>query len=123
MRKLNTIIYGAFGVIALVYGLGALIRPEAIHPEALQSFHISHLLREQGAAGVFIGLMFFWCVFNYDRRMAVHYFLTIFALLVAGIHWFDFFTGHLPWMSPLYNSMPFLILLLMALLNRVMSRI
>ena len=123
VRKLNTIIYGVFGVLALTYGLGSLISPAAIAPEANESFVVGHLLREQGAAGVFIGLMFFWCIFNDDRRTAVHYFFTLFAFLVAAIHWFDFFTGHLSWKSPLYNSVPFLILLLMALVNRVAAKI
>lgn len=122
MRKLNTIIYAAFGALAMVYGVGALIRPHAIVPEASQ-FPISHLVREQGASGVFIGLMFMWCISNEDRRTAVHYFLTLFALLLAVIHWLDFFNGHLSWKSPLYNSVPFLILLLMALVNRVAARI
>jgi hypothetical protein len=123
VRKLNTIIYGLFGALALVYGLGALIRPQAITPEASESFVVGHLLREQGAAGVFIGLMFVWCIFNEERRAAVHYFLTLFAFLVAAIHWFDFINGHLSWKSPLYNSVPFLILLLMALVNRVAAKI
>ena len=122
MRKLNTIIYGVFGVLAMVYGFGALIRPQAIVPEAGQ-FPISHLVREQGASGVFIGLMFFWCIFNEDRRTVVHYFLTLFAFMLAAIHWLDFFNGHLSWRSPLYNSVPFLILLLMALVNRVAAKI
>lgn len=123
MRKLNSIIYGVFGALALVYGIGALIRPQAIAPEAAQSFEVGHLLREQGAAGVFIGLMFVWCIFNEERRTAVHYFFTLFAFLVAAIHWFDFFNGHLSWKSPLYNTAPFLILLLMAVVNRVAARI
>ena len=123
VRKLNAVIYGVFGALALVYGLGALIRPQAIAPEANQSFEVGHLLREQGAAGVFIGLMFVWCIFNEEKRTAVHYFLTLFALLVAAIHWFDFFSGHLSWKSPLYNSVPFLILLLMALVNRIAAKI
>jgi hypothetical protein len=123
VRKLNTVIYGLFGALALAYGFGALIRPQAIAPEVNQSFEVGHLLREQGAAGVFIGLMFVWCIFNEDRRTAVHYFLTLFAFLVAAIHWFDFFNGHLSWKSPLYNSVPFLILLLMALVNRVAAKI
>ena len=110
-------------MLAMAYGLGGLIRPDALAPDASQSFVIGHLLREQGAAGVFIGLMFFWCIFNEDRRTAVHYFLTLFAFLVAAIHWFDFFGGHLSWKSPLYNSIPFLILLLMALINRIVARI
>ena len=123
MKKLNTIIYGVFGTLAMAYGLGALIRPAALAPELDQSFAVNHLLREQGAAGVFIGLMFFWCIFNEGRRAAVHYFLTVFAFLVAAIHWWEFFNGHLPWKSPVYNSVPFLILLLMALVNRVAARI
>ena len=122
MRKLNTIIYGVFGVLAMVYGLGALIRPQAIVPEAGQ-FPFSHLVREQGASGVFLGLMSVWCIFNEDRRTAVHYFLTLFAFLLAAIHWLDFFNAHLSWRSPLYNSVPFVILLLMALVNRVAARI
>ena len=122
MRKLNTIIYAAFGALAIVYGVGAVIRPQAIVPEASQ-FPISHLVREQGASGVFIGLMFMWCISNEDRRTGVHYFLTLFALLLAAIHWVDFFNGHLSWKSPLYNSVPFLILLLMALVNRVAAKI
>lgn len=123
MRKLNSIIYGVFGALALVYGIGALIRPQAIAPDAAQSFEVGHLLREQGAAGVFIGLMFVWCIFNEQKRTAVHYFLTLFAFLVAAIHWVDFFNGHLSWKSPLYNSAPFLILLLMAVVNRVAAKI
>lgn len=123
MRKLNSIIYGVFGALALVYGLGALIRPQAIAPEAAESFPIAHLLREQGAAGVFIGLMFVWCIFNEEKRTAVHYFFTLFAFLVAAIHWLDFFKGHLSWKSPLYNTVPFLILLLMAVVNRVAAKI
>ena len=55
--------------------------------------------------------------------MPVHYFLTLFAFLIAAIHWFDFFGGHLSWKSPLYNTAPFLILLLMAILNRVAAKI
>jgi hypothetical protein len=122
VRKLNTIIYGVFGILAMVYGFGALIRPQAIVPEAGQ-FPISHLVREQGALGVFLGLMSVWCIFNEDRRTAVHYFITLFAFLLATIHWLDFFNGHLSWKSPLYNSVPFLILLLMALVNRVAAKI
>jgi len=123
MRKLNTIIYGVFGVLALTYGLGALISPSAITPEAGESFVVGHLLREQGAAGVFIGLMFIWCIFNDDRKTAVHYFFMLFAFLVAAIHWWDYLHGHLSLRSPLYNSVPFLILLLMAVLNRVAAKV
>jgi hypothetical protein len=115
VRRLNLIIYGVFGSIAIVYGIAHLLFPGSLVPEAARSFSFSHNLREQAAAGIFIGLMSWWCIFNYDRRQLVHLFLMVFALLLAAIHWFDFFTGNLPWISPLYNSVPFLVLLFMAL--------
>ena len=62
--------------------------------------------------------MSLWCIFNYERRTSVHYFLIVFAFLIAAIHWFDYFDGHLPWMSPLYNSVPFIMLTTMAILSR-----
>jgi hypothetical protein len=62
--------------------------------------------------------MFLWCIINYERRMAVHLFLVVFAFLIAAIHWFDYFGGDLPWLSPLYNTVPFLVLSMMALTGR-----
>ena len=34
-----------------------------------------------------------WCIFNYEQRRIVHYFLTLFTLLLAAIHWFDYLGG------------------------------
>jgi len=42
----------------------------------------------------------------------------IFAFLLAAIHWFDYFAGNLGWLSPLYNSVPFVVLSIMAVLSR-----
>src|SRR2546421_6121144 len=118
MRKVNIVIYVVFGAVALIYGVAAVLSPATITAEAGRSFPLSHVLREQGAAGVFIGLMALWCIFNYERRRAVHYFLMVFAFLLAVIHWVDFFNGNLPWLSPVYNSIPFTALLVMAVLSR-----
>ncbi len=118
MATVNKILYGIFGVAALLYGIVTLVAPAALMSEAARSFPLTHIMREQGAAGVFIGLMFFWCIPNYERRRGVHYLLMVFAFLLAAIHWFDFFAGHLRWLSPLYNSVPFAVLLLMAALSR-----
>ena len=96
-----------------------LISPPSLLREAAQSFHLAHAMRENGAAGIFIGLMAFWCAFNYERRRSVHYCLVVFAFLLAAIHWVDYFAGHLPWISPVYNSVPFTVLLVMAVLDRV----
>jgi hypothetical protein len=123
MRKVNQIIYGAFGALTIAYGLAALLSPATLSSEAARSFHSAHLLREQGAAGLFIGLMFLWCIFNYECRSTVHYFLMLFAFMLAAIHWFDYFGGHLPWISPVYNSVPFAVLLVMAILSRRVSSV
>ena len=45
----------------------------------------------------------------------MHYFLIVFAFLLAAIHWFDYLSGHLNWMSPLYNTVPLIVLVLMAI--------
>jgi hypothetical protein len=118
MRKVNSIIYGAFGTGAVVYGTAALLFPAWLESNAVGSWRFAHILREQGAAAIFVGLMAFWCIFNYERRRSVHYFLMVFAFLLAAIHWFDYLAGHLPWMSPLYNTVPFVVLLIMAVLSR-----
>ena len=116
--KINSLVYGLFGTIAIGYGTTVLLAPAMVVSDAGQSFHLAHNLREQGAAGIFIGLMSFWCIFNYERRRSVHYCLMVFAFLLAAIHWLDYLAGHLPWMSPLYNSVPFLVLLVIAVLSR-----
>lgn len=79
MKTAKRIIYGLFGTVALLYGVITLISPGLLEREAGESFRFAHLMREQGAAGVFIGLMAFWCALNYERRRSVHYFLMVFA--------------------------------------------
>jgi len=71
MRKVNSIIYGAFGTGAIVYGATALLFPAVLESNAAQSFRFAHILREQGAAAIFIGLMALWCIVNYERRAGV----------------------------------------------------
>ena len=117
MKKFNSIIYGLFGAGAIVYGVAALLFPAVLESNVAQSFRFAHILREQGAAAIFIGLMAFWCILNYERRRGVHYCLMVFAFLLAVIHWCDYFAGHLPWMSPVYNSVPIVILSAMAVFS------
>lgn len=118
MKTANRIIYGLFGAVALLYSVATLVSPGVLESEAAQSVRVTHLMREQGAAGVFIGLMAFWCAVNYERRQSVHYLLMVFALLLAAIHWVDYFSGNIGWLSPVYNSVPFAVLLIMAVVSR-----
>ena len=122
MKKVSSIIYGLLGAIAIVYGIVNLLFPTFMVPESARSFLLSHILREQAAMALFIGCMFLWCIFNYERRAAVHYFLIVFAFLLAAIHWVDYLSGHLNWMAPLYNTVPVIVLVLMALRMKSVPR-
>ncbi|MEA2206794.1 MAG: hypothetical protein QOE77_3570 [Blastocatellia bacterium] len=117
-RKVGSIVYGLFGTVAIIFGSALLLVPTSLLSEAAQSVHLTHILREQGAAIVFIGLMAFWCLFNYERSRTVHYLLMVFLFLDAGIHWFDYFGGRLPLASPLYNTLPFVVFAAIAAFNR-----
>jgi hypothetical protein len=122
MRTVNRVIYVIFGGLALIYGVAGVISPQTVAGKEATTFFAGHLVREQAAAGVFIGLMALWCAFNYEQRVVVHYFLMVFAALLAGIHWFDYLAGHIGWLSPIYNSVPFLTLLIMEILRRAGRR-
>ena len=113
--KAAKLVYVVFGTIAIVFGLANLLAPSVLHSELAQLFPLMHNLREQGAAFVFLGLMSLWCSFNYEQSKLVHYFLTIFNLLIAGIHWFDFLKGDLPLVSPLFNSIAFVVFVTLAI--------
>ena len=99
-------------------GVTVLVFPGVLISELERTGPVIHVLREEGAAGVFIGLMSIWCIFNYEKRTAVHYFLIVYTFLMAAIHWFDYLTGHRPLMSPLLNSVPLIVLVLMVLCSR-----
>ena len=118
MRRVNSIIYGLLGGGALLIGIAGLLFPAVVVPEAAHDSQVSHLVREEAAAAVFIGCMFLWCIFNYERRNVVHYFLIVFTFLMAAIHWFDYLQGHKNWVSPIINSVPVIVLTTMALLSR-----
>jgi hypothetical protein len=115
MKKLSLVLYGIYGSVALLAGISLLLFPATLEPEASGRF--LHFLREQGAATVFVGLMSLWLLFNYDQRRTVHLLLTLFAFLIAGIHWFDYFGGRKPLASALLNSVGFAVLLALAVFS------
>ena len=118
MRTVFKSIYAVFGAGAIAFGVMIFISPATLGAEVKSSFELYHVLREEAAAGIFIGLMFLWCIFNYERRAWVHYCLMVFAFLMAVIHWSDYLTGHRRWLSPVINSVPLLVLSIMILLDR-----
>ena len=109
MKNLARLVYGVFGVLAIGLGIVAVFKPALALPGEAFSPLTAHLTQEQGSEGVFIGLMAFWCLFHFDHRRPVHFGLVLFTGLFAGIHWAEYLHGRRPLMSPLANSVPFLL--------------
>ena len=109
MKKISFLVYTLYGSVAILAGLTALLFPNTLEPDA--SARLVHILREGGATLVFVGLISFWLLFHYDQRRTMHLLLTVFAFLIAGIHWFDYLGGRKPLASALLNSVGFAVLL------------
>ena len=111
MNGLARAVYLLFGTLATALGVLVLLKPALAVPADGYSPLTSHLIREEGAEGVFIGLMAIWCLFHFEERRPVHYALLVFAALFAAIHWAEYVQGRRGLASPLLNTIPFAALL------------
>lgn len=114
MRAFTVTVYVVLGTLALAAGIVALVAPGVIIPNAASSPLTAHLVREQAAGFVFIGLMFYWCLAHFEQRRIVHLALLLFTVLFAGIHFRDFLNTQRDILSPVINSIPVLLLALTA---------
>ena len=104
--------YGLLGTVAIASATAALISPRVILSDDVYTGLTAHLVREQAAGFVFIGLMFFWCLRHFESRGPVHAGLLVFTTIFAGIHWWDYLQSYRDLTSPLANSVPSLLLLM-----------
>jgi len=105
MTAFTKVVYALLGTFALVAAAVALVWPElALPPDALPIAR--HLVREQAALFIFIGLMFFWCLTHYEQRRPVHLALLAFIIVFAGVHWLDYVSGRAGIVGPLINTIP-----------------
>jgi hypothetical protein len=106
-------VYAVFGWLALLGGAAILVMPSLLVRPGDPPV-IAHLLREEAAAFIFIGLMFLWARRHFSSRRPVHRAFMVFTALLAAVHWVDYFgdAGRI-WPS-LVNTVPFVILLLTA---------
>src|SRR5262245_5625480 len=111
-HRLAPIVYGLLGTVYTGLGVVALVRPSIVVSAATDNALTAHLTQEQGAEAVFIGLMTWWCAFQGRERRPVHFGLLLFTFLFAAIHWAEYAHGRRQIVSPLVNSIPFLLLLL-----------
>jgi len=108
MKWVARAVYGIFGTLATALGLLALLDPGLVLSADAYSPLTAHLIQEQAAGGVFIGIMAIWCLFHFEQRRPVHLALLLFAAIFAGIHWAEYLQGRRHLSSPLINSLPFL---------------
>ena len=111
MKTLARLIYAVFGTLVIGLSVLVLVRPTIALPFDDRTPLTAHLVQEQGAEGLVVGLMAFWCLRNFERRRAVHLTLLAFALAFAAIHWLEFLHGRRSLASPMMNSLPLLLLL------------
>jgi hypothetical protein len=111
MRAAARAVYAVFAVLAIGLSLVALADPSRALPPDAATPLTEHLVREEAAAGVFVGLMALWCLFHFESRRPVHLALLVFAALFSAIHWLEYAHGRRGIASPLINSVPLAALL------------
>jgi hypothetical protein len=111
MKLAARVVYAALAVLVGLVALLALIKPSLVLSTESYSPFTAHLVQEQAAGGVFVGLMALWCLFHFDQRRHVHCALLVYFALFAGIHWVEYAAGRRHIASPLLNSLPLLALL------------
>ena len=111
MKIATLALYAITGALAAIAGLIAVVAPFAILPVADATPLTAHLIREEGATFVFIGLMLLWCTRNFDRRRPVHLAMVVLTALFAGIHWAGY-VQHPEYVVPaIVNTVPFALFL------------
>lgn len=110
MRTAAKAVYATLGTLSLVLGIATLLVPAlAVSPDAYSPL-TAHLVREQAAHAIFLGLMAYWCLWHFNQRRFVHCALLLFAALFSVVHWAEYVTGHRQLLSPIINTIPFLAL-------------
>lgn len=104
-------VYAVFGGLALLAGAVVLVRPSLLLMPGDPPI-MAHLLREEAAAFIFIGLMFLWARRHFSSRRPVHFAFLVFTALFGAVHWVDYFGDARDIWSPVLNTVPFVILLL-----------
>jgi len=106
MTAFTKLVYGVLGALSLAAAVVTLVRPDVALPPNLALPIARHLVREQAALFIFVGLMFFWCLRNYAQRRPVHLALLAFIIVFAGVHWLDYVQGRAGFLFPLINTIP-----------------
>jgi ABC-type uncharacterized transport system permease subunit len=114
MSTTARLIYRAVGAVVLALAGVALLKPSAALPPDAYSALSAHLVQEQGAMALFLGFLALAAPsFSIHSRRMVHLAFLIFTLVFSLLHWTEFFAARRHLVSPLANSIPFVLFVLL----------
>jgi len=124
--RVSRIVYGLIGILYLVIGFGSMLVPTGWMPHGLVGDIVmremtnpftEHLLQEFGTVVVAVGLVFLWCARQPKPSRALHWIMTFYLSLDALIHWVGPQGVIGDWSRGIINSIPFVVMLLLGLLQ------
>jgi len=126
LNKITRIVYGLLGVLYVLLGMGSILLPagwlpqgiaDSILPgEPLNAF-AGHLLQEFGTVVFALGLVFLWRTWRKEYSRGFHWAMTFYCSLDALIHWVGPEGLVDSWPRGIVNSIPFVVMLLVGLLQ------
>ena len=120
MKILIRAVYAAFALAMLTLGSAALVLPYGVFPETAAALgdEAVHIAQEAGAALVALALFCAWYALHYECSWVGHAILTVFFVLIAAIHWADYFREMRSLSSPLLTSLPAVIFVALGVMRR-----
>jgi hypothetical protein len=125
-RLFAKFLYGIMGAAFLAVGISTLLVNTGLLSDAIRDVLMEfsqnnvgflHIIQELGTLLVLVGLLSFWCVWNYDHSRAFHWMLTIYWALMALIHWFNVADPTISVVGGLVNTIPVAVFLTIGLLR------
>ncbi|MEZ4778333.1 MAG: hypothetical protein R2786_03025 [Flavobacteriaceae bacterium] len=117
--KFKSIVYGILGLLFSIGGSIGLINPKqnatATNEQIAQD--LIHTTMELGAAILPIGFLLIWSALNPKKVQKLNYFFILFFLLFASIHWYEYLLGNRQIESPLLNSIPLILIIIVFAFN------
>lgn len=131
-RILAKVTYAIMGAAYLTAGALVLLVNTGLLPDAVREFLVAraaqnnlvflHVLQELGALLVFVALVTFWCVRNYEQSRALHWMLTLYWAIMAVIHWFHVASPTVSVLGGLINTIPLALFLALGLMRAAERR-
>lgn len=116
---LRSILYGILGFVFTIGGIIGLIYPKLNIAENQHTIpELIHTTMELGAAITPIGMLLIWSAFSSNKTVTLEYFYLIFFLLFSTVHWYEFLLGNRQIFSPVINSIPLLMIIVIFILPR-----